>query len=216
MNCRRVSYRDRTSLVSSLYFDDARLSACRENVDGSGRRSKVRLRWYDAPFPGGSLFFEIKRRRGQTTSKERVPLALTRPLEEAPLAETMRALSRSLPPDAGGSPPRAPGSDRPRRVRAKLFRSRRAPDHSRPGPRLLLSGGTPAPHPAVRGPGEGYRDPGSEGACSRAKTGSGRYCTPSSREPRARRSTSSGARRSAYSAAPTTARSDQARLSRFM
>ncbi len=98
VNCRRVSYRDRTSLVSSLYFDDARLSACRENVDGSGRRSKVRLRWYDAPFPGGSLFFEIKRRRGQTTSKERVPFALTRPLEEAPLAETMRALSRSLPP----------------------------------------------------------------------------------------------------------------------
>jgi hypothetical protein len=98
VNCRRVSYRNRTSLVSSLYFDDARLSACRENVDGSNRRSKVRLRWYDAPFPGDELFFEIKRRRGQSTSKERVSLPLSRPLDRAALAETTRALSRSLPP----------------------------------------------------------------------------------------------------------------------
>ena len=98
VNCRRVSYRNRTSRVSSLYFDDARLSACRENVDGSSRRSKVRLRWYDAPFPSEGLFFEIKRRRGQSTSKERISLPLSRPLDQAALAETTRALSRSLPP----------------------------------------------------------------------------------------------------------------------
>jgi hypothetical protein len=97
VNCRRVSYRGRTSRVTSLYFDDARLSACRENVDGSSRRSKVRLRWYDAPFPSEALFFEIKRRRGQSTSKERISLPLSRPLDQAALAETTRALSRALP-----------------------------------------------------------------------------------------------------------------------
>jgi hypothetical protein len=92
-----VFYRGPTSRVTSLYFDDARLSACRENVDGSSRRSKVRLRWYDAPFPSEALFFEMKRRRGQSTSKQRFSLSLSRPLDQAALAETTRALSRSLP-----------------------------------------------------------------------------------------------------------------------
>ncbi len=100
VNCRRVSYRNRTSVVSSLYFDDAGLSACRENVDGSSRRSKVRLRWYDAPFPPfpeGELFFEIKRHRGHSTSKERISVPLSLPLDRATLQETTRALSRALP-----------------------------------------------------------------------------------------------------------------------
>ena len=97
VNCRRVSYRNRTSRVVSLYFDDYRLSACRENVDGSSRRSKVRLRWYDAPLPGSELFFEMKRRRGRATSKERISLPLSQPLDSATLRETTRTLSRSLP-----------------------------------------------------------------------------------------------------------------------
>ena len=98
VNCRRVSYCNRTSRVVSLYFDDDRLSACRENVDGSSRRAKLRLRWYDDPFPRGELFLEIKRRRGQATSKERHSLHLASPLESASIRETTKALSRSLPP----------------------------------------------------------------------------------------------------------------------
>jgi hypothetical protein len=98
VNCRRVSYRNRTSRVVSLYFDDHRLSACHENVDGSSRRAKLRLRWYDAPFPRGELFFEIKRRRGQATSKERHFLPLAEPLESVSIRETAKALSRALPP----------------------------------------------------------------------------------------------------------------------
>lgn len=98
VNCRRVSYRNRTSRVVSLYFDDHGLSACRENVDGSSRRAKLRLRWYDDPFPRGELFLEIKRRRGQSTSKERHSLHLASPIESASIRETAKALSRSLPP----------------------------------------------------------------------------------------------------------------------
>ena len=97
VNCRRVSYRNRTSRVVSLYFDDHRLSACRENVDGSSRRAKLRLRWYDEPFPRGDLFLEIKRRRGQATSKERHSLPLATALESVAIRETAMALSRALP-----------------------------------------------------------------------------------------------------------------------
>ena len=97
VNCRRVSYRNRTSRVVSLNFDDHRLSACRENVDGSSRRAKLRLRWYDEPFPRGNLFLEIKRRRGQATSKERHSLPLATALESVAIRETAMALSRALP-----------------------------------------------------------------------------------------------------------------------
>jgi len=97
VNCRRVSYRNRTSRVVSLYFDDHRLSACRENVEGSSGRAKLRLRWYDDPFPRGQAFLEIKRRRGRATSKERHLLPLDAPLESAPIRETAKALSRALP-----------------------------------------------------------------------------------------------------------------------
>jgi hypothetical protein len=100
VNCRRVSYRNRTSRVVSLYFDDPRLSACRENLDGSPRRSKVRLRWYDDPFPRSDLFFEIKRRRGLSTSKERHPVALESALERVPILETEKALFATLPSEA--------------------------------------------------------------------------------------------------------------------
>jgi SPX domain protein involved in polyphosphate accumulation len=97
VNCRRVSYRDRTSRVSSLYFDDHRLSACEDTSEGASRRSKVRLRWYDTPFPETELFFEIKRRRGQATSKERFALPLSRPLDSSTVRETAMNLARLLP-----------------------------------------------------------------------------------------------------------------------
>lgn len=100
VNCRRVIYRNRTSRVSSLYFDDPRLSASRENIEGSGRRSKVRLRWYDSPFPGEEAFLEIKRRRGGATTKERHRTPLAKPFEPSPLWETARAIASSLPPSS--------------------------------------------------------------------------------------------------------------------
>ncbi len=100
VNFRRVSYRNRTSRVASLYLDDARLSGCRENVDGAPRRAKLRLRWYDDPFPRGEVAVEIKRRRGQTTSKERYRLPLAAPVESASVRETATLLARSLPPAA--------------------------------------------------------------------------------------------------------------------
>jgi hypothetical protein len=97
VSCRRVSYGNRTSRVVSLYFDDPRLSACRDNLDGSSRRTKLRLRWYDEPFPRGELFLEIKRHRGLTTTKERHRLALWAPLESVAIRETARDLARALP-----------------------------------------------------------------------------------------------------------------------
>ncbi len=44
VNCRRVSYEQPTSRVVSLYFDDVLLSSCHDNLDGTPRRSKLRLR----------------------------------------------------------------------------------------------------------------------------------------------------------------------------
>jgi hypothetical protein len=97
VNCRRVSYRDRTSRVASLYFDDPRLSACHENLDGFPQRAKLRLRWYDAPFPREEVFLEVKRRVGRATTKERHRLVLPGLFESAPTRETVRALAGSVP-----------------------------------------------------------------------------------------------------------------------
>jgi hypothetical protein len=97
VNCRRISYRNRTSRVASMYFDDARLSACHENLDGSSRRAKLRLRWYDAEFPRGEVFLEIKRRVGQGTTKERHRLDVAARFESVSTRETVRALSKALP-----------------------------------------------------------------------------------------------------------------------
>src|SRR3990172_5597702 len=51
MNCHRRVYHEAVSTVRSIYFDDARLSACQDNLDGFGLRRKVRLRWYDSLRP---------------------------------------------------------------------------------------------------------------------------------------------------------------------
>lgn len=98
VNCRRVSFRNRTSRVASLYFDDHRLSACRDNLDGSSTRAKLRLRWYDAPFPDGEVFLEVKRRLGRATIKERHRLPLANPFESVSIRETVKGLLPALPP----------------------------------------------------------------------------------------------------------------------
>ena len=76
VNCRRVSYAQPTSRVASLYFDDVLLSSCHDNLDGTPRRSKLRLRWYDTPLPETKFFFEVKRRADDTMTKSGFRFAL--------------------------------------------------------------------------------------------------------------------------------------------
>jgi hypothetical protein len=100
MNCRPVQYGRETSKVMSLYFDDTLLTACRRNLDGAARRSKVRLRWYDTLFPEGDLFFEVKRRLDEMLVKERIPLRARMPRGAMPLRGLADELSRVLPDPA--------------------------------------------------------------------------------------------------------------------
>jgi hypothetical protein len=100
LNCKPVTFRGPTSRVTSLYFDDAGLAGCRDNLDGSPRRSKLRLRWYDSPFPSEDLFLEINRRRGETTSKERLRLSAPWALESLRFSDIVESLSRGLPMEA--------------------------------------------------------------------------------------------------------------------
>ena len=59
------------SEVHSIYFDDQHLSSCAESLAGISRRVKLRVRWYDAPFAAGQMFFEMKRRVGHQSEKTR-------------------------------------------------------------------------------------------------------------------------------------------------
>ncbi len=97
VNFRRVSYQRPTSRVTSLYFDDAGLSACHLNLDGTPRRSKVRLRWYDTPLPEADFFFEVKKRVGDAVAKDRLRLSSRTPVASIGIAEIVAGLSRVLP-----------------------------------------------------------------------------------------------------------------------
>lgn len=97
-NCRRVRYRGDTSRVTSLYFDDARLSACHDNVEGSPRRAKVRLRWYDSDLPEPTAFLELKWREGQATGKERLEVSLPESPATTPFHALVRLLLESAAP----------------------------------------------------------------------------------------------------------------------
>jgi hypothetical protein len=67
-------------VISSLYFDTPRLAHYREKAHGDYLKSKVRLRWYDAPrpAPGRSLpvFLELKAKVGSRRRKWRHALTL--------------------------------------------------------------------------------------------------------------------------------------------
>lgn len=97
MNCRRRVYHEAVSTVRSVYFDDARLSACQDNLDGLGIRRKVRLRWYDSLRPGTTFFFEVKWRRGRVTGKHRMELEADRPLGELTYKQIVAGLERTVP-----------------------------------------------------------------------------------------------------------------------
>lgn len=93
---RRVYHRE-VSLVRSVYFDDARLSACWANIEGIGRRTKLRLRWYDAPLPCYDAFLEAKWRVNRTTGKHRLRVHCGEPLGTMPYATLQAALWAAVP-----------------------------------------------------------------------------------------------------------------------
>ena len=96
-NCRRLVYHDRISTVRSIYFDDVRFSACHANLDGIGKRRKVRLRWYDSLRPGTDFFLEIKWRDNRITGKHRFRLQSHRALGDLPYDSIRDCLIDAVP-----------------------------------------------------------------------------------------------------------------------
>lgn len=100
--CTPLAFAGRISRVNSIYFDDVRLSGVEENIQGVGRRTKLRLRWYDEAMPTHRMFFEVKRRNGVMISKERIPLEAVTPGLEAPYRHLITDLHQALPTSIGG------------------------------------------------------------------------------------------------------------------
>jgi hypothetical protein len=98
-NCHRLIYNQPVSTVRSIYFDDAMLSACRANLDGLGRRRKLRVRWYDTPRPGKLFFLEIKWRDKRVTGKHRWQLESEQALEQLSYRQIVRGLHEVIPSD---------------------------------------------------------------------------------------------------------------------
>jgi hypothetical protein len=60
------------SLVETIYFDNHRLDALEEKLGSDYRKTKIRLRWYDA---SPAVWLEVKRRVGSRREKLRLPVA---------------------------------------------------------------------------------------------------------------------------------------------
>jgi hypothetical protein len=73
------------------------LSSCQENLAGIGRRWKLRVRWYDEPWPTESLFFEVKWRNNLVTGKHRFRISHIRPFPELTYKTIVGELTASLP-----------------------------------------------------------------------------------------------------------------------
>ncbi len=93
---RRVYHRQ-VSVVRSVYFDDARFSACWANIEGIGRRTKLRLRWYDSPLPCHDAFLEAKWRTNRTTGKHRLRIRCGEPLGALPYKTLLATLWSAVP-----------------------------------------------------------------------------------------------------------------------
>ena len=96
-NARRQIHNHQVSTVCSVYFDDPQLSTCRANLDGLGRRNKVRLRWYDLPRPECEFFFEIKWRENRVTGKHRFQVRSHGPIHTLSYRTILENLSAALP-----------------------------------------------------------------------------------------------------------------------
>ena len=105
----RVTYPIR--IVNNIYFDTPRLTSFMQHVEGSSRRSKLRLRWYGEPQGHiASPSLEIKGRDGDVGSKRRFaiePFSFEGSLDVAELernanrsgvaADVLQRLSGSFP-----------------------------------------------------------------------------------------------------------------------
>lgn len=96
-NFKQVSFRGPESIVRSVYFDDHMLNSCRANFDGHGRRTKLRIRWYDSVFPEKMFFYEVKRRIGQMTRKDRLKITIGILPETMEYHDIIRELAGALP-----------------------------------------------------------------------------------------------------------------------
>ncbi len=94
---RRLVYNQSVSTVRSVYFDDAKLSSCRANLAGLGRRRKLRIRWYDCPLPRGEFFLEIKWRDNRVTGKHRLAVRSSPTLWTLPYRTILAALAEVVP-----------------------------------------------------------------------------------------------------------------------
>jgi SPX domain protein involved in polyphosphate accumulation len=93
-NCRPAASHP-SSRVTSIYFDDPGFRSYDDNLEGTGERVKIRLRWYDSDEE--RFFFETKRRSFSKTIKERVALESPAPLTSLFYRETLKRLQEVLP-----------------------------------------------------------------------------------------------------------------------
>ncbi len=94
---RCISHNGPVSVVRSVYFDDASLSACRANLDGLGQRTKARLRWYDSPLAKKKAYLEIKWRENRITGKHRLHLDCYVDIGQLTYRQIRRGIAASLP-----------------------------------------------------------------------------------------------------------------------
>jgi hypothetical protein len=97
VNCRPVVHNDPISTVRSVYFDDVQLSACQANIDGLGRREKLRFRWYDTLAPNNEAFIEVKWRQNRITGKHRAHVQSEEPLANYSFRKLLASLQAKLP-----------------------------------------------------------------------------------------------------------------------
>lgn len=99
--CERLQFgAANVSAVSSIYFDDDRLTSVWESMSGISNRIKLRLRWYDAQWPDRTSVFEVKRRAGAAVFKDRCEITLNRSIGEMSYNEILSAVQRQLSPTA--------------------------------------------------------------------------------------------------------------------
>ena len=75
------------SIVDTVYLDTPDLRSLEEKLSSDFQKTKVRLRWYDG---AGSVFAEVKRRRGARRAKQRIEL----PVDATRVARDARGMPR--------------------------------------------------------------------------------------------------------------------------
>jgi hypothetical protein len=83
------------TVVTSIYFDDAGLGSYRDNLEGHGKRVKVRLRWYADREQ--RFFFEVKRRAYSRSIKDRLEVRSNVPLTAVDYRTLLKRLRDRLP-----------------------------------------------------------------------------------------------------------------------